>query len=41
MLAPMIVTSNLERFLINKHQIFLFARATGQCVYTWVDGLTI
>ena len=38
--APRLVTSNLERFMINKHQVLSFARATQRCVYTWVDRMT-
>ena len=38
--APRLVTGNLERFLINKHQVLAFARETGRTVYTWVDSLS-
>ena len=38
--APRLVTSNLERFLINKHQVISYARETGRCVFTWVDRIT-
>ena len=38
--APRLVTGNLERFLINKHQVLAFARVTGRTVYTWVDRLS-
>ena len=35
-----LVTSNLDRFLINKLQVFRYVKATGRPVYTWVDRLT-
>lgn len=37
--APIVVTSNIERTLINKSQVMRFARAKGLPVLTWVDPL--
>ena len=37
--APIVVTSNIERHLINKTQVFRFAHAKGLPVLTWVDPL--
>ena len=37
--APIVVTSNVERTLINKSQVMRFARSKGLPVLTWVDPL--
>ena len=37
--APILVTTNLERTIINRHQAVRFARARGTYVLTWIDRI--
>ena len=38
--APVLVTSNLERHVINKHQVVRYARDHGVLVFSWINPIT-